>query len=125
MQSNHVRNTSGLIEYSKKKQQNVVQKVDEAIQQLIKVKGKINFNSVAEEAGVSKPYLYKHVEIRERIDTLRKQQEGLPSLRQVKQEMTNASKDVLIAAKNKHIRELQVEVKRLKDILKRRYGEEY
>ncbi|WP_218915144.1 DUF4461 domain-containing protein [Caldanaerobius polysaccharolyticus] len=39
--------------------------------------------------------------------------------------MTDASKDVLIAAKNKRIKELEEEVKRLKDILKRRYGEDY
>lgn len=56
---------------------------------------------------------------------LRKQQEGLSSPKQVKQKMTDASKDVLIAAKNKHIKELQDEMKRLKDILKRRYGDEY
>ena len=125
MSSNHIRNTEGLIEFSQKKQQETAQKVDKAIQELTKLKGKINFNSVAEEAGVSKAYLYKHPEIRERIDMLRKQQEGLPSPGQVKREMTDASKDVLIAAKNKHIKELQDENKRLKDILKRRYGEEY
>jgi len=39
--------------------------------------------------------------------------------------MTDASKDVLIAAKNKRIKELEEEVKRFKDILKRRYGEDY
>jgi hypothetical protein len=39
--------------------------------------------------------------------------------------MTDASKNVPIAAKNKHIKELQDKNKRLKDILKHRYGEEY
>lgn len=39
--------------------------------------------------------------------------------------MTDASKNALIAAKNKHIKELQNKIKRLKDILKCRYGEEY
>lgn len=125
MSSYNIRNTEGLRGFSQKRQQETAQKVDKAIQELIKLKGKINFNSVAEEAGVSKAYLYKHPEIRDRIDMLRKQQEGLPSPRQVKREMTDASKDVLIAAKNKHIKELQDEIKKLKDILKRRYGEEY
>lgn len=125
MASDHIRNTDGLRGFSQKKQQETAQKVDKCIQELIKGKGKINFNSVAEEAGVSKAYLYNHPEIRDRIDSLRKQQEGLFSPRQVKREMTNASKDVLIAAKNKQIKELQDEIKRLKDTLKRRYGEEY
>jgi hypothetical protein len=39
-------------------------------------------------------------------------------------EMTDASKDAVIVAKNKRIKELE-EDKRLKDILKRRYGEVY
>lgn len=125
MASNHIRNTEGLLGFSQKKQLETAQKVDKSIKELIKLKGKINFNSVAAEAGVSKAYLYKHPEIRERIDMLRKQQEGLSSPKQVKQKMTDASKDVLIAAKNKHIKELQDEIKRLKDILKRRYGDEY
>jgi hypothetical protein len=125
MTSNHIRNTEGLVEFSQKKQQETALKVDKAIQELIKLKGKINFNSVAAEAGVSKAYLYKHPEIRDRIDTLRKQQEGLPSPGQVKRVMTDARKDVLIAAKNRHVKELQDEIKRLKDILKHRYGEEY
>ncbi|GEQ21776.1 hypothetical protein CBU02nite_22820 [Clostridium butyricum] len=125
MASNHIRNTEGVLGFSQKKQLETAQKVDKSIKELIKLKGKINFNSVAAEAGVSKAYLYKHPEIRERIDMLRKQQEGLSSSKQVKQKMTDASKDVLIAAKNKHIKELQDEIKRLKDILKRRYGDEY
>jgi hypothetical protein len=56
---------------------------------------------------------------------LRKQQEGLPSPGQVNPEMTDASKDVLIATKSKHIKELQDENKRLRNILKRKYWEEY
>ena len=48
----------------------------------------------------------------------RKQHEGLPSPGQVKREMTDASKDVFIAVKNKHIKELQDENKRLRDITK-------
>ena len=83
-----------------------MRKVDEAIEHLITNKEKVNFNSVSAESGVSKAYLYTHTDIRERIETLRKQQEGLCSPKQVKREMTDASKDVLIAAKNKRIRDL-------------------
>ncbi|WP_369799698.1 DUF6262 family protein [Brevibacillus sp. SKDU10] len=48
---------------------------------------------------------------------LRKQQEGLPSPQDIKQNMTDASKDSLIAAKSKRIKELEDENKRLKEEL--------
>lgn len=125
MTSDHTRNTKGLKDYAVKRQKETAKKVDQAVQHLIKIKGKINFNSVSEQAGVSKAYLYDHPEIRGRIESLRKQQAGLPSPKQVKREMTDASKDVVIASKNKRIKELEEEVQRLKEILKRKYGEVY
>lgn len=123
MSSSHERNTEGLIKSREKKVKECQERVDKAIQQLIKEKEKITFNSIAEIANVSKKYLYdNHFD---RIDTLRKQQEGLSSPKQVKREMTDASKDVLIASKNKRIKDLEEEVKRLKSVLERRYGEDY
>lgn len=123
MSSNHERSIEGLARYREQRAMECQNRVDKAIQQLIRTKEKITFNGVAEMANVSKKYLYdNHFE---RIDTLRKQQEGLPSPKQVKHDMTDASKDVLLAAKNKRIKELEAEVKRLKDILERRYGEDY
>jgi len=50
----------------------------------------------------SKAYLYNNQEIRNGIETLRKKQKGLPSPKQVKREMRDASKDVLIAAIQKN-----------------------
>lgn len=77
MSSNHERNTEGLAKSRETKAKECQERVDKAIQQLLKEKGKITFNSVAEIANVSKKYLYdNHFD---RIDTLRKQQEGLPS----------------------------------------------
>lgn len=123
MTSNHERNTEGLIKSREKKAKECQDRVDKAIRELLKEKGKLTFNSVAERANVSKKYLYdNHFD---RIDTLRKQQDGLSSPKQVKREMTDASKDVIIASKNKRIKELETEVKRLKGILERRYGEDY
>ncbi|EGD49588.1 hypothetical protein Cpap_4026 [Ruminiclostridium papyrosolvens DSM 2782] len=119
------RNVEGLRSYAEQKSKNTIAKVDEAIQKLIKSKSKINFNSVSMESGVSKAFLYNNDEIRERIDILRKQQEGLSSPSQVKREMTNNSKDILIAAKNKRIKELEEENKRLKDELMKLRGKLY
>jgi len=41
---------------------------------MVKEAKKINFHTVAEAAGVSVAYLYKHDSIKQRIDQLRKQQ---------------------------------------------------
>lgn len=118
-------NIEGLKAYSQSKKDTTLKKVDAAIQKLIKEKGRINFNSVSMESGVSKAYLYNHSDVRERIETLRRQQEGLPSPKQVKREMTDASKDVLIAAKNKRIKALEEENKRLKTELANLRGKLY
>jgi hypothetical protein len=118
-------NTEGLKAHAQNKKNTTIKKVDAAIKKIIKEKGRINFNSVSMEAGVSKAYLYNHSDVRERIETLRKQQEGLPSPKQVKREMTDASKDVLIAGKNKRIKALEDENKRLKSELATLRGIQY
>jgi predicted translin family RNA/ssDNA-binding protein len=58
-------------------------------------------------------------------ETLRKQQDGLPSPKQVKREMTEASKDAVIAAKNKRIKDLKDENKILKHELQMLRGKLY
>jgi len=125
MSGNHVRNTEGLKAFAVKRQLETAKKVDDAIQSLIKTKAKINFNSVSMESGVSKAYLYKNTDLRTRIDALRKQQEGLPSSGQVKREMSDNSKDVLIAAIRQKIKKLEDENERLKQEAERLRGRLY
>lgn len=119
------KNIEGLKVFAEKKKIKTLEKVNDAIQRLIKEKAKINFNSVSMEAGVTKTYLYNNQEIRSRIEALRNQQEQLPTPKQIKRDMTNASKDVLIAAKNKRIKELETENKRLKEELAHLRGKIY
>ena len=92
---------------------------------MIKAGKKINFNSVSLEAGVSKSYLHTHQKIKDRIENLRKQQAAAPSPKHIKREITDASKDIIIAAKNKRIKELEAENKRLKEELKMLRGRLY
>lgn len=125
MAGNHIRNTEGLKKCALKRQLATTKKVDDAIQRLIKIKAKINFNSVAMESGVSKAYLYKNADLRTRIDTLRKQQEGLPSPGQVKREMSENSKDVLIAAIREKIKKLEKENEGLRQKAERLRGRLY
>lgn len=80
------------------RKKNTIQKVDKAIQRFVRAREKINFNSVASEAGVSKATLYNHMEIRKRIESLREQQS------QVKREIDENNKDAIIEAKNQKSR---------------------
>ncbi|KAA0768076.1 transposase [Bacillus sp. BB51/4] len=125
MNTNNYKNTEGIKNYAKLKSELTLSKVDQAIQILIKNKEKINFNSVSITAGVSKSYLYNHLDIRERIDKLREQQKRLPSPKQVKYEITDSNKDILLAAKNKRIKQLEDENKRLKKELMHLRGKIY
>ncbi len=125
MSGNHIRNTEGLKKYAVKRQLTTAKKVDDAIQRLIKTKAKINFNSVAVESRVSKAYLYKSADLRTRIDALRKQQEGLQSPRQVKHEMSENSKNVLIVAIREKIKKLEKENEQLRQEAERLRGRLY
>lgn len=107
-------NTDGLKIFAQKKKEKTLQKVNETIQRLVREKCRINFNSVSMESGVTKTYLYNNQELRDKIEILRKQQEGLPSPKQIKREMTDASKDILIVAKNRRIKDQTNEIKKLK-----------
>ena len=68
------------------------------------------------KANVSKGFVYQNEEIRSRIEKLRDSQKGIKP-KQVKDKMTDNTKDVLLAAKNKKIKELESENKKLKDYL--------
>lgn len=117
MLKQYKRNTAGIKNYATGKKDLALKKADDAINRLLKVGEKVNFNSVAQEGNVSKAYLYKTPQLRSRIEDLRKKQDGLPSVRQLKREMSDASKDVLIAAQNKRIKELETEIRQLKEEL--------
>ena len=125
MAGTHKRNTDGLIGNAHRRSEETARKVDEAIKRLIAGKEKVNFNSVAAESGVSKGYLYSHADMQQRIDGLRKQQEAQVSPKQLKREMTDASKDVVIAAKNKRIKDLEDENKMLRQELQILRGKLY
>ncbi|WP_223823281.1 DUF6262 family protein [Candidatus Enterovibrio altilux] len=55
------------------KKEEGLKKTNEATKRLIKKKEVINFNTVAEEAGVSKAWLYKESDVAERIKRIRDQ----------------------------------------------------
>ena len=71
--------TEHLKELHNKRKAITQEKVDKAIQRLIKAQKPINFNSVANESGVTKKTLYDNKYIRERIENLRRQQSQVPT----------------------------------------------
>lgn len=101
------------------------QKVDEAIQRLLRTAEIINFNSVAKEAGLSKATLYNNTELRERIEGLRQQQSQIPTPKQLKREMNENSKDAIIASLQRRIKKLEEENKQLREQLKIAYADVY
>lgn len=117
--------TEHLKELHSKRKAMTQEKVDKAIQRLIKAKKAINFNSVASESGVTKKTLYDNKDIRERIETLRYQQSQVPTPSQVKREMNDNNKDAIIASLKRKIKKLEEENKELKEQLKVNYADLY
>lgn len=101
------------------------EKVDEAIQRLIKTQKSINFNSVANESGITKATLYNNKDIRARIEILREQQSQVPTPSQVKREMDDNNKDAIIASLKRKIKRLEEENKEFKEQVKVNYAEIY
>lgn len=109
--------TRGLKEYAKRKSEVALDKVDKAIRELSLKGEKINFNSVSMVSGVSKTFLYNHKEIRRRIEDLRQRQVNRAINQRAKYDKTSKSKDIIIMVKDKKIKELRDENKRLKEEL--------
>ncbi|MEH7502492.1 DUF6262 family protein [Neobacillus drentensis] len=118
-------NISGLLDIAIEKKEKTLEKVEEAIKQMIKTQQKINFNSVAANASVSKTYLYKNADISKRIKHPRSQQEGISNIKQVKRNVSDESKDVIIASLRKRVKELEKENNELKEQVKIIYGNIY
>jgi hypothetical protein len=87
----------------------------------------VNFNTVARAAQVSKAYLYSQPDLRERIEALR--QQGVEQM--VRERVTrstgktDASRDLVILAKDRRIKELEIENRKLQQQLKVALGKAY
>jgi len=121
-------NTQGIRKYAQQKAEAARLRVDQAITALVQERQVINFNTVAKRAGVTKSYLYAHTPLRQRIEALRQQQNGvtLPQRRtEAAAKRTDATKDILLAAKEHRIRELEEQNRQLREQLKVAYGKLY
>jgi hypothetical protein len=123
-------NTSGLLAHAQRKSQQAELRVHQAIDQLLREQQNVNFNTVAKAANVTKSYLYAHQDIRERIEALRTQQgqerlERQWAERKLHQDRTDKTKDVLLEARDRRIKALETENRKLKEELKVAYGKLY
>ncbi|NGU53385.1 DUF6262 family protein [Clostridium perfringens] len=118
-------NTKGLKEYAKQRSQMALEKVDKAIRELSLTEQKINFNSVSQLSGVSKTFLYNNKEIKKRIEELRDKQVSKTINQRAKYDKTSKAKDIIIMAKDKKIKELEEENKKLKEQLEVLRGKLY
>ncbi len=123
MKRSWIRNTIGLQANAQKKSEVTGQRAEAAITLLLKEQRPINFKTVAQTAGISTAWLYEHDAIKERIIHLRSQQMPkvqvkLPS----KEQASNASKDAMIVALQKRIKEQATEIQKLKQQVEVAYG---
>ncbi len=102
---------------AKNKTKMTLEKVDKAIRELSLGEQKINFNSVSNLSGVSKTFLYNNSEIKQRIEELRDKQTEKIIKQRLKYDKTDKSKDIIIMAKDKKIKELREENRKLKEQL--------
>jgi len=117
--------TKGLKEYAENKTKMTLEKVDKAIRELSLGEQKINFNSVCNLSGVSKTFMYNNAEIKKRIEELRDKQTEKVIKQRLKYDKTDKSKDIIIMAKDKKIKELQEENRKLKEQLEVLRGKLY
>ena len=104
-------------ELHEKRKQAIKNKVEEAIKRLTKSSKAINFNSVAEKAGVNKATLYNHSELKERINFLRNQQERAFVDSRIKRDENN--QNAIIASYKRRIEKLENKIKELEEENKR------
>ncbi|WP_409175491.1 DUF6262 family protein [Brevibacillus fortis] len=109
----------------KARKETTLKKVDKAIQRLLRASENINFNSVANEAGITKATLYRNQELRERIEGLRTQQFQAPTSKQLKRELDENNKDAIIASLQRRIKKLETELKQAREQQKISYGDLY
>jgi Family of unknown function (DUF6262) len=117
------RDVKGLRAHAQKKAEVTQQQAEAALTLLIKEQRPITFKAVAETAGISTAWLYGNEAIKQRIMHLRAQQ--APGARvniPPREQASSASKDAVIAALQKRVREQAAEIAQLKRQVEVVYG---
>ena len=121
------RNIAGLVAHAQQRKEEKRKRVEEAITRLLREHQAVNFNTVAKAADVSKAYLYTQPIFRDRIEALRQQEREQRVRERIARPTgkTDAGKDLVILAKERRIKELEAENRRLKKELQVALGKAY
>lgn len=121
------RNTTGMKAHAQNRKEHKRKGVEEAIAVLLREQQPVNFHTVAKAATVSKAYLYNQQDLRERIEVLR--QQGVEQMIRERAThstgKTDASRDLIILAKDRRIKALEEENRTLKKQLQTVLGKVY
>ena len=108
------RNVEGLRKKAREKAEATKRRVDEAIRLLIAEQRTINFKTVSEAAHVSTAWLYANEDVKVRIHNLREQQVPRVAVRiPPRVQASSASKDAIIAALQKRVKEQADKISKL------------
>lgn len=116
---NWQRNTDGLKDAAQKKRLEALARTESAIKQLLRQGQPITFEAVAQLAKVTRSWLYKQPELKERISYLRNQ--GLPQ-KVERQRSSEDSKAAIILTLRRQVKELRQEKELLNQQLEVAYG---
>ena len=117
------RNIEGLRSSARIKAEQTKQRAEEAITLLLRERRPINFTTVAQTAQISTAWLYAHEEIKMRIIHLRSQQAPAAQVKiPPREQASTASKDAMIAALQKRVREQAEKIKQLEKQLEVAYS---
>lgn len=117
------RNVEGLRTTAQKKAEVTQRQAEAALALLLKEHRPITFKSVAETAGISTAWLYGNEAIKQRIMHLRNQQAPVAQVKiPPREQASDASKDAVIAALQKRVREQTAEITQLKRQIEVAYG---
>ncbi|MUG91614.1 transposase [Scytonema sp. UIC 10036] len=96
------------------RKQKTLEKVLLAIERLQKNGAKINFQTIAKEANVSVPYLYKYPELKAHIAQIRNQQSSMPTSPTVQPPVTAKAHSQIVERLKKRLSEFEQENTELK-----------
>jgi hypothetical protein len=117
------RNTDGLHATAQEKAAQTKQRAEAALALLLREHRPINFKTVAETAHISTAWLYAHEDIKQRIVHLRTQQSPKMQVKLPPKELaSDASKDAVIAALRKRVKDQEVEIRELRKQVQAAYG---
>lgn len=117
------RNVGGLRLSAQKKAELTQRKAEAALALLLKEGRPITFNAVAETAGISTAWLYGNEAMKQRIMHLRAQQAPQAKVQiPLREQASSTSKDTMIAALQKRVREQATEIEQLKQQVEVAYG---